>query len=320
MLPSKTHSPRLFPTLAVVTACLALGLVVLGAVVRVTGSGLGCGDDWPLCNGTIIPPLDNATAWIEWSHRLVAMSIGVFGLAMLVTVFRTYRDNRLAVVATFLAAVLYAIQSGIGRSVVKADLSPTLVAFHLGTAVLLLAALIVAATAALHQPRRRYARDSVTTLTFVSVALALVVILLGAMVRGAGATLACGDWPLCNGQVLPFSQGQLATIHMIHRFVVLALGVSLAMLTWRVVRYRPDRSVGWLAALALIAYLFQVGVGAMFVVSRAGGAWGAAHVGLATAIWALLVVLSVLEALNTRAVFEERTESQWKPRSEPLSH
>jgi heme A synthase len=319
MQPSKTHLPRLFPTLAGITAGLALGLIVLGAVVRVTGSGLGCGDDWPLCNGSVIPPLDNMTAWIEWSHRLVAMSIGVFGLGMLVTVFRNHRSNRLAVSATVLAAVLYAVQSGIGRSVVKADLSPGLVAFHLGTAMLLLAALTVAAVAVWHQPQQRYARDRVTTLVYVSAALALVAILLGAMVRGAGATLACGDWPLCNGQVLPFSQGQLATIHMIHRLAVLALGISLAVLVRYVVRYRLDSSLRRLVVLALILYLAQAGVGAMFVLSRAGSLWGAAHVGLASATWALLVVLGVLETLNTREVSEEQTEAQWKPRSEPLS-
>jgi cytochrome c oxidase assembly protein subunit 15 len=247
------------------------------------------------------------------------MSIGVLGLGMLVTVFRSHRSNRLAVGATVLAAVLYAAQSGIGRSVVKADLSPALVAFHLGTAMLLLAALVVAAVAARYQPQQRYPRNRVTTLTYVSAALALVVILLGAMVRGSGATLACGDWPLCNGQVLPFSQGQLATIHMMHRFAVLALGISLVILVRYAARYRRDNGIRWLAALALTAYLAQVGVGAMFVISRAGGVWGAAHVGLAAATWALLVALSVVETLNTREVSEEHTKSQWKPQSELLS-
>jgi heme A synthase len=61
---------RLFPTLGLITALLTGGLIVVGAIVRVSDSGLGCGNDWPLCNGTIFPPLDNLTAWIEWSHRL----------------------------------------------------------------------------------------------------------------------------------------------------------------------------------------------------------------------------------------------------------
>jgi len=313
MQTSKT--PRLFMTLAMVAALLALGLIVLGAVVRVTDSGLGCGDDWPLCNGTIFPPLNNVTAWIEWSHRLVAMSIGVFGIGMLVTVFRSHRSNRLAVGATVLAAILYALQSGIGRGVVKAELSLTLVAFHLGTAMLLLAALTVAAVAGRYRAGLGYARDNVTTLVYINAALSLVVILLGAMVRGSGATLACTDWPLCNGQVLPFAQGQLATIHMIHRFAVLALGITLLMLVWYAYQYRPAGRARAMATLTFVLYLAQAGVGAMFVMSAAGPLLGAAHVGLAAATWALLVVFSTVEMLNTG----EQPETQWKPQSEPLS-
>src|SRR5512134_570346 len=104
--------PRLFPILGLITALLTIGLIVVGAVVRVSGSGLGCGDDWPLCNGSIFPPLDNLSAWIEWSHRLLAMLIGLFGLSMLVTGFRTQRGNRLALGATVIAALLYTVQSG----------------------------------------------------------------------------------------------------------------------------------------------------------------------------------------------------------------
>jgi heme A synthase len=316
MQTSKT--PRWFITLATITAALTLGLIVLGAIVRVTDSGLGCGDHWPLCNGTIFPPLDNITAWIEWSHRLVAMSIGLLGIGMLVTVFRSHRRNRLAVGATVLAAVLYALQSGIGRSVVKADLSLTLVAFHLGTAMLLLAALIVAAVAARYQPETRYPRDHVTMLVYINAVLALVVILLGAMVRGSGATLACTDWPLCNGQALPFAQGQLATIHMIHRFAVLALGVTLVILIWYARQYRSAGRMRRLATLALVLYLAQAGVGAMFVMSAAAPLWGAVHVGLAAGMWALLIVLSTIEMLNSRTAGQP--ETQWKPQSESLSH
>ena len=315
MQASRTHSPRMFGALAAITAFLAFGLIVLGAVVRVTGSGLGCGDDWPLCNGMIFPPLDDLTAWIEWSHRLVAMSIGVFGIGMLVTVFRS---NRLVVGATVAAALLYAVQSGIGRSVVKADLSPTLVAFHLGTAMLLLGMLLVAAVAGRYTPAQRYPRDTVTSLVYISAAFALIVILLGAVVRGAGAVLACGDWPLCNGDIVPFGQGQLATVNMIHRYAVLVLGILLAALLWQVERSRRGTGVCWLARWAFIVYLAQAAVGAVYVFSQAGAFWGALHVALAAATWSLLVILSVMEMLNTREVFQEQTETEWKPQSETV--
>src|SRR5690242_18929753 len=53
--------------LALATAIGTYLLIVVGAIVRSTGSGLGC-PDWPLCNGGFVPP-PQITAWIEFSHR-----------------------------------------------------------------------------------------------------------------------------------------------------------------------------------------------------------------------------------------------------------
>src|SRR5690349_7214303 len=126
---------RSFPALALTTAVLTVVLIIIGAVVRVSDSGLGCGDSWPLCNGSVFPPLDNLTAWIEWSHRLVAMLIGVLGLVMLVTAIILYRNKRRGVlVATVIAALMYTAQAGLGAAVVKNELNPALVTLHLATA------------------------------------------------------------------------------------------------------------------------------------------------------------------------------------------
>lgn len=56
-------------------------LIVLGGVVRITGSGMGCGDDWPLCNGRLIPPMDLPTL-IEYGHRLAAAGVGLLVAAL----------------------------------------------------------------------------------------------------------------------------------------------------------------------------------------------------------------------------------------------
>lgn len=305
---------RFFPALALTTALLTVGLIVVGAVVRVTDSGLGCGDHWPLCNGTIFPPLDNLTAWIEWSHRLFAMLIGVFGIVMLVLAIRNYRRERRGVlVATVIAALMYATQAGLGAAVVKQDLNPVLVTLHLGTAMLLLAGLLTAAILSFYTPEKRRPRDSFTTLVYVTAALSLVIIVTGALVRGSGATMACVTWPLCNGDVLPTAQGPLQMVHMGHRFAVLLLGVSLLALVWSAWKNRSGAS-RQLATLALVAYLCQAGVGAGVVLSIAGAGWAAAHVVFASATWGLLVALSVIETSNSA----ERLEGEWRAQSEPL--
>lgn len=305
---------RYFAPLAMTTALLTIGLIVFGAVVRVTDSGLGCGNHWPLCNGTIFPPLDNLTAWIEWLHRLFALLIGLFGLVTLTLAIRAYRrQNRRVLTATVAAALLFLVQSMLGAIVVVLELPPTFVTLHLGTAMLLLAALLSAALYATYQPEARTPKDGFTTLVYVTTALSLVIILTGALVRGSGATLACTDWPLCNGQALPFQQGQLQVIHMLHRFAVAALGLALLLVVWSAFKNRRKGSARLLAVGALIAYLTQAGIGAMYVLSGASPLWGAAHVGFAAATWALLVSLSVIESMNNR---ESETLTEWQ--SSPL--
>jgi heme A synthase len=307
---------RLFPSLALVTAILTLGLIVVGGVVRVTDSGLGCGNHWPLCNGTIFPPLDNLTAWIEWTHRLLALLIGLCGLGMLVLAIRHYRkQKRVVLVATVIAAFLYSIQDALGRAVVLNDLHPALVTIHLGTAMCLLGGLVVAAVAASYEPKQRYARDGFTVLAYITTALALLIIFTGGYVRGSGATLACYSWPLCNGELLPVDQGAGAMISMLHRYAVAAVGVTLALLIWSAWKNRSGQGgIRWLALLAVVTYLAQAGVGAGVIWSSAGAIWAAAHVGLAAATWALLIVLCVIESLNNA----ERLEGEWRPQSEPL--
>jgi heme A synthase len=298
-----------FSWLAVITSLLTLGLIFFGAIVRVTDSGLGCGNEWPLCHGSIFPPLDNLTAWIEWSHRLFAALIGILGIGMLVLAWRAYRtQNRAVLSATVIAAVLFFVQSILGALTVKLDLPPLVVTLHLGTAMLLLGALLFAAVGSLYLQRTSFQRDHVTALTYITTGLSLVIILTGALVRGSGATLICEDWPLCNGQLFPVNQGTLALIHMSHRYAVAGLGISLLLLVWYIFQTREDAAERSVVIMALIAYGMQAAIGAFYVLTQAAAWAGAMHVGLAATTWALLICLSVLETLNNREISSQENQ------------
>jgi cytochrome c oxidase assembly protein subunit 15 len=135
-----------------------------------------------------------------------------------------------------------------------------------------------------------------------------VIILTGALVRGSGATLVCEDWPLCNGELVPVNQGMLAVVHMSHRYAVAALGLTLLLLVWYILRTREDRAERTLAILALLVYLAQAAVGAFYVLTQAAAWAGAAHVGLAATTWAVLICLCVLETLNSRETPTEQNQ------------
>ncbi|HSR89986.1 MAG TPA: COX15/CtaA family protein, partial [Gemmatimonadales bacterium] len=89
------HSPgpTLYRRLALAASALVIGLITLGGVVRITGSGLGCGDHWPLCDGQWFPPLDLPTL-IEISHRWVAALVTVAVFALFAVAWRRHRKQR----------------------------------------------------------------------------------------------------------------------------------------------------------------------------------------------------------------------------------
>src|ERR671915_320599 len=99
---------RLLRRLAWTGAGAAFALIVLGGIVRITGSGMGCGDHWPMCDGEWFPPLDLPTL-IEIGHRWAAGLVSLVVVAMTsVAWFRHRSDRRLRNPATLASAVLIA--------------------------------------------------------------------------------------------------------------------------------------------------------------------------------------------------------------------
>lgn len=262
--------PKGIVTLAWIAAACAYLLIVLGAVVRISGSGMGCGDHWPLCNGHLFPPLNEIPTVIEWSHRLVAglVSILVIGLVAL--------DWRRA----WPALVLLIIQVLLGAVTVKTGLTPAMVILHLATAMLLLAALIFAARPG---PRSLLLLLGLTFITVV----------FGALTANLGAMASCGGFPLCNGQIIP-SAGPLAWVHWTHRLLAYTLA---GYLTWSVVRSADRRAWGLLAIVAL-----QIAIAATMIQLGFPGALQVAHAAVGAGVWATVLIAAVTPAAGPAAV------------------
>ena len=65
--------PRPVRTLLRLSLAVAVLHVIFGGFVRISGSGMGCGDHWPKCHGDWFPPMSQPTLVIEWTHRLLAL-------------------------------------------------------------------------------------------------------------------------------------------------------------------------------------------------------------------------------------------------------
>ncbi len=147
----RSKPTQLLRRLAWAGAGLALGLIVLGGVVRITGSGMGCGDHWPLCDGEWFPPLDLPTL-IEIGHRWAAALVSLVVLATAGVAWLRHRSDRSLRDPATLAAVLLVVQVLLGAITVKLALPPWVVIIHFANAMALLAVLIVTALRATAPP------------------------------------------------------------------------------------------------------------------------------------------------------------------------
>ncbi len=300
--------------LTLATAVASYLLIVLGGLVRASGAGLAC-PDWPLCQGRLIPPLDGPVL-IEYSHRLVASLVGLLAVSVVITAWRRFRGRPEILRAATVAVVLVAVQIILGGLTVRQQLSPWLVVAHLGTAMAFFAT-VVALTAIVFlgdAPARH--RTSFSILPVVTLAATFALVLIGGYVSASGAGLACPDWPLCYGQVLPALTGPVA-VHLLHRFAAGVAGVMIlgtAVVTYRTQPHRPLLIAA--SAIAVVLLLLQVILGALNIEFRLATAVTTAHLATAAALFATLVVLVVLanrapegQTVNTAPAAQPSTSS-----------
>lgn len=290
---------------------VAMGLVVLlGATVTATGSGFGCGQSWPLCHGRWLPPLE-LEAIIEYSHRLATLLSGLvlLGLLGLVVVERRrllalpeVRISALVLVVTLL------LQSALGAWAVLAPRYPPVMAVHFGVSLTVFASALLLAAFVTHGEGLRYRRSRAVPAAVRSGSWALLlatygVVYLGAYVRHSNASLACLDWPLCQGRVIPELVGPTGIVFL-HRLSALLLTLGLLALVvrlWRDPTLRTERAdLARGAALAVALVLVQSATGAWVVLSRLSLLSVLGHAAVITLLFGVLALLAV-QTLTVRA-------------------
>lgn len=290
--------------LSAITAVFAYALVALSPIVRITGSGMGCGDDWPLCNGRLIPPLNNLEVMIEWGHRLAAAGVSVLVVAVAVAAW-VLRDRpgtagpggllRPAV----LALALLVSQVLLGAVTVWFELPAWVVVLHMSNALALLAAVCVTAFRAF---RRSWdlAAPPASLRAFRGATLAAglggVALALGALTANMNAGMACEGFPLCSGSVWPLDRSGLAQLHWMHRLVAYTLLLHVIGMTVAFHR-RGERAevlqAVWVALGVLVAHVV---VAALMIFQLLPMTLRATHAALGALVWMVLVYLTWLSA------------------------
>jgi protoheme IX farnesyltransferase len=296
--------------LALFAAIATYLLIVVGAIVRTTGSGLGC-PDWPLCHGQVVPPPDVA-AWVEFSHRLLGAFVSALILAVCGVAWMVGRGRRSVLVPATLIPPLLLIQIVLGGVVVLLELPALVVMVHLGFALVILALLIWVCIAS-RPPlgaTRVGAGDTFEKLTLLGVGLTFGLIMLGAWMRSVGAGWACVGFPECNGRALPFGTSGLVDIHLTHRVVAYGLFALSIVIARRAFRDRADvPGIGWVAVSVVGMIVLQITIGAIAVIDGPGWDVQTAHVAGASAVWSMMVVLAALTWRSRRGPLPESVES-----------
>jgi cytochrome c oxidase assembly protein subunit 15 len=291
--PRFTLSLRRFRQIAIITVIGVCFLTVAGAVVRLTGSGLGC-DDWPNCNNERFIDVSSGHAAIEQINRLLSGVIGIPTLLLAIGSFRV-RPHRSGLRVPAVAVLVTILANGVvGGLAVRGDLHPTLVQSHFVLAMISIAFGLVAVHRSRPEPVRERSSVGVTpSITALFAALGVFVaasLVTGTVVTGAGPH--AGDE---TARRYGFDISAVAEVHSVTVWIAVAVFLALVVMLRRTRGPSvapPERlsdRLSWYITTWMFLAVLQGGIGYLQYFNGVPAVLVAAHVAGATALWVVTV-------------------------------
>uniref|UniRef100_UPI00403F2CE3 COX15/CtaA family protein n=1 Tax=Niallia sp. XMNu-256 TaxID=3082444 RepID=UPI00403F2CE3 len=259
---------------SVLTTIGMLFILLGGALVTKTDSGMGCGQSWPLCNGQLIPDEISSELVIELAHRVVSGSVGIMVIILSIAAWKSIghiRETKFLAVNSIFFLVL---QGLIGAAAVVWGQSDFVLAVHFGislisfSTVLLLTFLIFEvdkkfeAEKLILDKRMQKHIIGVTIYSFI-------VVYTGALVRHVNASLVCKDWPLCSNDQITLPTNMYEWIQMGHRAAAGLIFIWIGYITFLAIKnYRHQKVMYWGWIIAFILVFLQVIAGAFIIYLR----------------------------------------------------
>lgn len=282
-----------FRRVAVLNLVWSLFVIIWGAYVRASGSGAGCGDHWPNCNGELIPRSPTAQTIVEFTHRATSGVALLLSIAVCVMAVRAFAKGHPTRRFAIWQLVLMLTEALLGALLVKAQLvvdnatasRAVAMSIHLVNTFLLVAVMVLTVFHAWEGDVRAKWKGVHGALSWLSMALVMVV-------GVSGAIAALGD-TLVQQSVSNAFVDLLIELRILHPLI--AIVAAAAMLTLG--RFTFNATRGWTIALWSLVVL-QIFAGLTNVVLQAPTWMQLVHLALADAVWIVLLVASRKTAIT----------------------
>lgn len=260
--------------LAVATTIAMIFILLGGALVTKTGSGMGCGRSWPLCNGKFLPSEITPELIIELAHRLVSGVGGIMVLVLSIWSWKAIGHIRETKFLSLLSFFFLLLQGLIGAAAVKWGQSSFVLALHFGISLVSFAAVFLLTLLIFEIDKKFNAEklyiDKRMGFHIIGVSIySYLVIYTGALVRHMKASLVCRDWPLCLNDAPSLPTNIYEWVQMGHRAAAALIFIWIAYIFYLAVRHYKDQKVlywGWMISFILVS--LQVIAGAFIIFSR----------------------------------------------------
>ncbi|WP_335870473.1 COX15/CtaA family protein [Bacillus sp. 2205SS5-2] len=260
--------------LSVITTVGMLFVLLGGALVTKTDSGMGCGKSWPLCHGQIIPEEIPIETIIELAHRVVSGGVGLLVLALSVFSWRSIGYKRETKFLSILSFSFLLLQGLIGAAAVMWGQNDFVLALHFGISLISFAAVLLLTLLIFEVDQKFDAHKLVIDkkMKFHIFALTIytyLVVYTGALVRHTKSSLVCPDVPLCDNTSPSFPSNMYEWVQMGHRTAasLIFLWILYIMIV-AIKQYKNQKVIYWGWIIAFILVSLQAIAGVLVVLTK----------------------------------------------------
>ncbi|PTL79894.1 COX15/CtaA family protein [Vitiosangium sp. GDMCC 1.1324] len=298
---SSPVSSRAYRVFSWTTLVYTLAVVLWGAFVRATGSGAGCGDHWPVCNGEVVPRAPSVQTLIEYTHRVTSGLALVLAVTLCVWGLRAHAKGHPVRKAAVFSLVFMLTEAAVGAGLVlfkmvagnESIARAWWMAAHLINTFLLVGTMTLTAWWAGGREQLTWRRQGLAGWLVAGSLVGLLVLGVSGAIAALGDTLFPAS-SLAHGlrQDMSPTSHLLLRLRMVHPMLAVLVGALVVFSAATVAKLRPSPAVKQAAMQLGVLYALQLVAGMVNVLLLAPAWMQLVHLLLADLVWIALVRLS----------------------------